>query len=506
MAESAKLGSSKTEPIVIDGDEDSGSFLFFTAVPSWLTSVVIHVVILLALTMLTFPEIMREKKKELVIGKTEEAVEDLDDFLEESLDSFDVESMDITDDPIVSEALQLPQEQAFDLPTETNLSAAAVSVVDPLGMAMSSPDMILERQAVTSESALGGRTPDSRARMVREGGGTQGSEAAVAKALSWIAAHQMPDGGWMLDHTKGACQGRCSHPGTKTARFGATGLALLPFLGAGNTHEEGQYKNVVAGGLKFLLQNMEVGGQRGRLWDSGGNYYSHGLCTIALCEAYAMTKDRALMVPAQLLVNETVYAQDPIGGGWRYKAHQPGDTSAVGWQLMALKSAHMAYLNVPKVTIQKTSHFLDSVQAEAGAKYGYQDPGNRRGTSSVGLLCRMYLGWKRDNRSLQSGVAYLSKGGPSKTDIYMNYYATQVMRHYGGEAWEKWNKKMREFLVKEQNVKGHEEGSWMFESGSHHIEAGGRLYCTSLATMILEVYYRHLPLYKTDATEDEFPL
>jgi hypothetical protein len=46
----------------------------------------------------------------------------------------------------------------------------------------------------------------------------------------------------------------------------------------------------------------------------------------------------------------------------------------------------------------------------------------------------------------------------------------------------------------------------MFESGTHHIEAGGRLYCTSLATMILEVYYRHLPLYKDDATEDDFPL
>jgi hypothetical protein len=80
------------------------------------------------------------------------------------------------------------------------------------------------------------------------------------------------------------------------------------------------------------------------------------------------------------------------------------------------------------------------------------------------------------------------------------------MRHYGGEEWERWNEKMRDYLVDTQSLKGHEEGSWMFESGTHHIEAGGRLYCTSLATMILEVYYRHLPLYKDDATEDDFPL
>ena len=497
--------SSPVTTIEVHEDSSSGSFFFFTAVPSWLTSVVLHVVLLLLLTMLSFPAIMREKERELVIGTTEESVEELDDFLEEPLDSFDIDDVKITDEPIVSDALQLPEEPQFDMPTETNLTPAAVSIVDPLGMAASA-EALLDRQIVADETALSGRTAESRARMVREGGGTEGSEAAVANALKWLAEHQMPDGGWMLDHTVSICQGRCSHPGSKTARFGATGLALLPFLGAGNTHQEGAYKEVVSRGLQFLLKNMELRGQRARLVDAGGNYYSHGLCAIAFCEAFAMTQDRELMVPAQLLINETVFAQDPIGGGWRYKAHQPGDTSAVGWQLMALKSAHMAYLQVPRITVQKTSMFLDSVQQDDGATYGYQDPGNRRGTTSVGLLCRMYLGWDRDHEPLQRGVEYLAKKGPSKTDIYMNYYATQVMRHYGGEPWEKWNKQMRDFLVAEQSVKGHEEGSWMFVSGTHHIEAGGRLYCTSLATMILEVYYRHMPLYKKDATEDEFPL
>ncbi len=494
------------ESVVVEDAGASGTFFVFTAVPSWLTSMMFHVVLLLALTMLTFPEIIREPEEELVIGTPEENIEDLDEFLADSLDSFDVDSIDVADDPVVSEALDIPQEQSFELPAETSLTPAALNIVDPLGMAMASPETLMERQMVAEQSALDGRTTDSRAKMVREGGGTKGSEAAVAKALQWIAEHQMPDGGWMIDHTKSVCQGRCSQPGTKDARFGATGLALLPFLGAGNTHQEGEYKKVVSSGLKFLLNNMEVIGKRGRLVDEGGNYYSHGLCTIALCEAYAMTRDRELMLPAQLLVNETVFAQDPVGGGWRYTPQQPGDTSAVGWQLMALKSAHMAYLQVPKMTIRKTSMFLDSVQGENGAKYGYQDPGNRRGTTSVGLLCRMYLGWKREFRPLQEGVAFLGKNGPSKTDIYMNYYATQVMRHYGGEAWEKWNKRMRTFLVESQSVKGHENGSWMFESGSHHIQAGGRLYCTSLATMILEVYYRHMPLYQTEATEEEFPL
>ena len=44
------------------------------------------------------------------------------------------------------------------------------------------------------------------------------------------------------------------------------------------------------------------------------------------------------------------------------------------------------------------------------------------------------------------------------------------------------------------------------QEGKDHTDKGGRLYCTSLATMILEVYYRHLPIYGKKAAEDEFEL
>jgi hypothetical protein len=32
----------------------------------------------------------------------------------------------------------------------------------------------------------------------------------------------------------------------------------------------------------------------------------------------------------------------------------------------------------------------------------------------------------------------------------------------------------------------------------------GRLYCTALSTMILEVYYRHLPIYQNQSVQEEF--
>jgi hypothetical protein len=209
-------------------------------------------------------------------------------------------------------------------------------------------------------------------------------------------------------------------------------------------------------------------------------------------------------MPAQLALNYIMAAQDPVGGGWRYAPKQPGDTSAVGWQLMALKSGHMAYLDVNPLVIKKAVEFLDSVQADDGASYGYTGPGAGPATSAVGLLCRMYLGWKKDHPGLDRGVTKLAKMGPSK-DLYFDYYATQVIHHVEGERWVAWNSKMRDMLTDAQVKSGHSAGSWYDGvDGGHGAHVAGRLYCTSLATMILEVYYRHLPIYGAQSVDEEF--
>ena len=398
---------------------------------------------------------------------------------------------------------------APDVSAASDLDAAPAAVeFSDLGEQLAPRNELVKQIGVTSGTGISGRgSSKSRAALVASAGGTPQSEAAVGLALRWLARHQLPDGGWNFDHRIGQCQGQCDHQGSlDNARNGATGLALLPFLGAGQTHREGEYKDVVKRGLYFLVQNMKNNKQGGGDLADGGSMYSHGICAIVLSEAYAMTHDKELMLPAQMALNHIIYAQDPVGGGWRYSPRQPGDTSAVGWQLMALKSGHMAYLKVPQGTVVGASKFLDSVQMESGAKYGYTGPGPAPGTTAVGLLCRMYLGWKKDNAALQRGVEYLSQTGPSKGNMYYNYYATQIMRHWGGDEWDKWNKGMRDFLIAEQNKQGHKEGSWFMDGGDHGAGVGGRIYCTAMATMILEVYYRHMPIYGESAAEEDFPL
>ena len=158
-------------------------------------------------------------------------------------------------------------------------------------------------------------------------------------------------------------------------------MAVLPFMGAGQTHLNGQFKDVIKRGLLYLIKNGKPGMKNGLpvldLQDNDGNsgMYSHGLATITLCEAYAMTEDPAIAGPAQAALNFITYAQCR-DGGWRYKPQQSigGDTSVVGWQVMALKSGHMGHLLVPPQTIQGSQLFLDKVSSNGGAWYGYDKP------------------------------------------------------------------------------------------------------------------------------------
>jgi hypothetical protein len=445
----------------------------------------------------------KEEKPRVIVSSAPEVVEEFEEFEEETpLDQ--PQTTEVSNEVVLPDAAVVEDVQVVSDAADIDAAAVSVEFTDFSTETAASSDLLASVGAIGGQAGgLGGRSGAQRQKLVQAGGGSAQSEAAVEAGIKWIINHQMPDGSWSFDFTKcPSCNGNCSHPGKLQDRGGATAMALLPMLGRGYTHKEGPYKKQFEAGIGFLAA-MAVNGQ-GKAYEKGGNLYAQGLAGIALSETYAMTQDKRLQGPAQLTLNYIMAAQDPVGGGWRYQPKQPGDTSAVGWQLMALKSGHMAFLQVNPLTIKKAVEFLNRVQADDGAMYGYTDPGNGYGTSAVGLLCRMYLGWKKDDPALQRGVLRLAKKGPS-TDLYYNYYATQILHHMEGDVWVAWNTKMRDMLVKSQQTKGHATGSWFeeFDKG-HGPETGGRLYTTSMATMILEVYYRHLPIYGQQSVDEEF--
>jgi hypothetical protein len=483
-------------------------------VESWLFSLVMHAIVLVLLGLWTLPVLSRPLESLLDIFPTNtERVE---------LDERQLVAIELN----LKETIESNEPIALEVDTETLLSEenpADFSSADELEAVRSSWQLEefgnqLSLLADPSESlgglgpGMAGRAPRIRASLLHRKGGNMASEKAVRESLNWLARHQLPDGSWNFDHRFSACQGRCSDPGeTTTAVRAATGLALLPFLGAGQIHTlPGPYREVVQRGALALVRLMQPTGQGGSFHEPGGNMYSHGIASMALCEAFAMTGDPALARPAQLAINFICHAQDPLGGGWRYEPHQPGDTSVMGWQIMALKSGHMASLSVPSLVIQKASRFLDGKQVDGGEGYCYL--GDKQcdympTTSAIGLLCRMYLGWPHDHPALRRGALRLARQGPSTNQAYFNYYATQVLFQYTsgeGELWKKWNTSLRDMLIASQATAGHEQGSWSFDHEGSHSKNGGRLYCTAMASMTLEVYYRYLPIYKAESVESDF--
>jgi hypothetical protein len=379
------------------------------------------------------------------------------------------------------------------------------------------------------EGHFGGRSAATKQKMLNDQGGNAPSEAAVAKGLQWLALHQAQDGHWSLHefNKHGREQPRpagkvircnCEAGTANRNDVAATGFGLLPFLGAGITHKPGKtnnkdYTKTVEGAVNWLMGKQSV-----KDGSYSGDMYAHGIAAIAMCEAYGLTSDPRIKLSAQRALNFIAYAQDPAGGGWRYSPKQAGDTSVTGWQLMALKSGQMAGLSVPKNTLKLADRFLDSVEssekgssmADKGGGFGYV-PGQAPAITmtAVGLLCRQYSGVGPKNPALQKGVKRLrgeppSKNGTLNGNIYYLYYATQVMHHMQGESWQFWNlgpkgdgkDGIRNALISKQD-KGtspqhpHQVGSW---GGSQ----GGRVMATSLSLLCLEVYYRHLPLYRRD--------
>ena len=362
------------------------------------------------------------------------------------------------------------------------------------------------RQQIASASpvqrTLAARDPRLRVEMVQREGGTTWTEAAVARGLRWLARHQNRDGSWSLDRFQRVEGCDCGDRGSLESETAGTSLALLPFLGAGQTHLSGIYRDQVAQGLRWLIQHQ---GADGDLRGSPGQYpgmYAQGQAAIVLCEAFCMTGDEALRVPAQQAIDFIVAGQYP-DGGWRYyprgqTQNTQGDTSVVAWQLMALQSARAAGLTVPEATLENASHFLDTVQHVDGAAYAYLPRENPTPPmTAAGQLCRIYLGWKRNHPALTAGIhALLDQEPPSRDrpNIYYWYYATQTMHHYGGREWNAWNLQMRDVLVESQETRGHAAGSWT--PVGPLTSQGGRVYMTSLAVCCLEVYYRHLPIFR----------
>jgi hypothetical protein len=393
----------------------------------------------------------------------------------------------------------------------------------------------------SSQSSYQNRFATNRMDIVRAGGGDENTEAAVQNALDWLARAQGPDGGWnAAEHGGGnpAMIGRAGPDGEIRQNAGVrantamTGLALLAFLGAGHHHLDGPYAANVQSGLRYLLgQQLPSGDMSGR--DQVGRddavrfarMYSHGMASLAVAEAYAITKDPQLLPATRLACQYSLRAMNPRSGGWRYEypTDDPGDTSQFGWQAMLLHSATQANAyDIGADARSKMLRFLDSVSTGQDGGLATYRPrlgsfaNSEQATPSMtaeAMASRLLLGYP-----IRAGAAYEAQRllvanppGRGQDNFYYWYYATLAMYQMKStpsnqmdaaifeSAWKTWNDSLKFRLCTTQIAEGPAKGSWNPSCvwGAY----GGRVYTTALGCLSLEVYYRYLPIYRMQAAD-----
>ncbi len=371
---------------------------------------------------------------------------------------------------------------------------------------------------------LADRTPERRQDALKELGGNEDAEKAIAEGLKWLVRRQKSAGNWQLHQPYSERDEQPGYPdaGLPNLRSdtAATALALLPLLGAGNSPTAGEHRDAVAKGVRWLVGVQKANGDLHDHDEFGRQtaYYAHCLGTIALCEAFALSQDESLRSPCERAVGFLIASQNPSLGGWKYQPltdDNLGDLSVTGWGLMALHTARAAGIAVPEDAFRLAGRFLDSVQTDDGSRYKYmpEDPPGRASTAltAEGLLGRIYLGWPADRPELLRGVADLTSDPnrpvwqSGKRNVYGWYYAAQMLHQLGGPAWRDWYAAGRDAIVPRQSKSGGTatgkdiRGSWSPKPlGDPHeyADAGGRLYVTAMCLLILETPYRHRSVYE----------
>ena len=265
-----------------------------------------------------------------------------------------------------------------------------------------------------------------------------------------------------------------------------------------------QFGEVVRSSLKWLIARQD---REGCLGERGMKYgYNHAIATLALAEAYGMTRPELLKTPAQKAVNFLVAAQNP-GKGWRYSAKcGDNDSSVTAWAVTALELAQISGLKVPKTAAEGALAWFD----EATEQNGYYQVGyNARSTgkvyvpgqneqfdhhatmSAAGIVSRIFI--QRRTTAPEMGASYVLAADlplwkANSIDFYYWHYGTLAIFQLDGPdgpMWKRWDKAMVQALVPNQKTEGCAAGSWDPSVDRWGFE-GGRVYATAMNALTLE--------------------
>ena len=429
----------------------------------------------------------------------EEIIEEIEEIEEEIVED-DMPVTDPTEAPsdVVGEETS-PVDVSDDAP-QTDDNAETEDVLD----------IVNNNSPLHFASTMGGRTNAGRKAAVGKYGGSGRGQAAVNRALRWLASVQNADGSW---GTVGGINGT-----SKSGGCGHTGLALLVFLAHGETPLSEKYGKTVQDAMRWLAT---YGNQSDLNVKKRPMGYAHGIATYAISEAYAMTKIPFMQTAMENCIDKLIDGQMGNGGfGYGYTNGARWDLSVAGWNYQALKAARMAGCTHEKLpsAIKKSISFLRGTAYGGQGGFGYASkPGNHKNMGGVGVVALQLLG-ASDTPQVREGCERIGKtrleayesvmADPSKWastgshNLYGWYYDTQAIfntQNTNKERWKRWRKAFETVLIRAQ----HEEGYWETTGHGTGATTPGRVLSTCWAALQLEVYYRYLPTFDK-AKVDQF--
>lgn len=339
---------------------------------------------------------------------------------------------------------------------------------------------------------------------------TPAGEATLERGLAWLAKNQGVEGNWGSND------------------LGLVSMGALAFMSAGHAPGRGNYGRELDKALEFVVSRSRPSGLL-NIADAQRDMYNHGLATFVLGQAHGMatSKDRKLnrALDGALKLIATTQCDD---GGWDYRAqrqHAGHDLSLAVMQAKALRSAVDSGLEVPPQVIDLAiksvrDHYStrggrglpEADQQKLAGQFTYSKGGGG-GTiamAAAGVVCLQEFGQYDDWRipknldviqaAIQETPRSRGHDGSMPFDAYTLYYVGQALYQVGGEPWQRSYPTLRDYLIDSQildpsNPQSH--GAWRDHGSRGGGRVGGKdgeLYATSVASFILAIPNRYLPI------------
>lgn len=306
-------------------------------------------------------------------------------------------------------------------------------------------------------------------------------DQSITRGLAFLASQQNDDGSF--------------GDGAWGRGVAVTALAGLAFMADGHMPGRGRYGEQVRRAMEYVLSRS---GESGLLADdqAPSPMYGHGFAALFLGEIYGMSGgDEALqerlheaLVKAVRLIERSQNEE----GGWRYNpVPNDADTSVTICQVMALRSARNAGIEVSGLVIDRAVEYVKACQnPDGGFRYQARPGSSAWPRSAAGVATLFYAGEFRDE-AIDPGVQYLirealpGQGMRRGYFYYGHYYAVQAMYLAGGDAWRLWWPAARKELIDLQDA----NGAWPDRTV-------GTAYGTAMALIVLQMPKRYLPIYQ----------